>query len=324
MHEVEYINRYIKGKGGVGRWWQDILNMKMSGQWHWEEYADWYMTIRGRSRQNPNNVDIDEDGNDLSYRYANVRMYRLVDELEKLSELEKQAGQESMNRNKSFSAAKALRYYENACQDGTIHCAENDSASFARSRGREWEIAADPDYPDDISEPEDANRAFHTTADQRAFIAASTVPVMEYDKPNIIVRKQRRTRIVHVTFDPKVRVRAETDINALRHQALDKHTPTYETYPLAYDQHIGRKRNSHRFHISTLRRYENSEKVDTSGRRLKDLAAWEELVEVREEEWRRDEIRQGFDEFWNKMDVHRLVVGMGLVVVVVVMGIGAL
>jgi hypothetical protein len=118
---------------------------------------------------------------------------------------------------RTSSATFALAYYRQAIERGDFLQVEKAAQKSVRKRGREWEIAADPDYPED--EGDDAPAIFTTTTEQRKFIKASKLPsarVADAAKTEEAPPRKRRRIDGNVRFKDEVTVRAEADVDVLR------------------------------------------------------------------------------------------------------------
>jgi hypothetical protein len=290
--DLDHIDHCIDSKGGVGRWRQCVHDRIMSREEWRDEHVLCSKSVKGGGPRNKH-VEYDKDGKDTSHRYAKTRLHNLLTELEGLAEAEttwyeKRITATELSSRKecselSFSATKSLQYYNDRIH--IIRRIEDQNAIFSRNRGREWEITSDPACPHDTDDSKYAHMFYSLTPGQRAFIKASSVPHVSYDKYIGAPAKPKLRTNAHVFFNPEVHVRSGNDINTLRDQGMVSSDKAYDTYPLDFQPDLWRSMGLRRCH-RYWRGYKQSQKVDTSGYRWKqNLGAWEEHVQAREEEW---------------------------------------
>jgi hypothetical protein len=224
MNNVKIPQNFIFRHGGISIW-KENLHITKNHDLH-------YMMVAG-GPQKGQPVRRNADGTDVSYRHHKTMLLNLVIELRLLSKMEQQweAKQSLANttlvfeRNrvrKQWSATGALKQYKDIADDGFFGRLEKDSAMFHRKRGRDWEIVADPGYPDyppDIGDVKENRRFKDLTTEQTDFILKSEIPQpQETDVPDLPPRRKRRRAGAGVTFNPDVYVRTDADVDVLRKQ----------------------------------------------------------------------------------------------------------
>ncbi|KAF1835688.1 hypothetical protein BDW02DRAFT_629358 [Decorospora gaudefroyi] len=208
--------------GGIQRWRQSIEHSNGS-------LRDWNIHVMGGfNRKQP--VYRDNNGDDISYRHKKRMLHTTVRELETLSEAERvweerqpekdqNAAVEQIRLNKEWSATNALQMYKQYVEDGVIDRLEEDCKAFARKRGRDWQVAALPDYPGPEVTTRKERKSGWTcpTAEQRAFIKKAPIPFPKpTDVPDLPPKRERRRKGPRVSFNDEVYVRTDADIDSLR------------------------------------------------------------------------------------------------------------
>jgi hypothetical protein len=183
----------------------------------------------------------DQFDNDLSYRHSKKRLANEVLRLEQLVEQESKWEQgakfpwEDQNQVEQrlmqyhYSSAKAtLESYWAAEAEGQFTRIEDLVAMNMLNHGRDNQIAAEVDYPDDETTSMDKNTAAALKQQQTAYIKRSNLPIVveSYNNAADIIsppKRHRRNIGAKVSFNPEVKVCLDNDIDVLRKQA---HTNT--------------------------------------------------------------------------------------------------
>jgi hypothetical protein len=189
------------------------------------------MILGGRKHKN-------ELGEDVSYRHYKAEVLKHFAELVELSEVEveweDQLPDEShdltlehVRLRKQYNAVDALHRYKSVLNKGLIGLLERHDASFSRKRGREWEIASDPTYPE--SGIDEDMRWSIPSQEQLDALKNSTIPeAKETDIPDAPPSKRQRRREVTVSFHDNVYVCTDADVDVLRKTPLPLPKDTFE------------------------------------------------------------------------------------------------
>jgi hypothetical protein len=220
------LDEHIAKMGGVERWRNHNFDPSVSPSRKNVLYFS--RTVRGGSLNHSRDEALDKYGFDISHRHNQKRVANLEPQLQEWAN----AGKEWQEKHpekyatiheiektelRTSSATFALAYYRQAIERGDFLQVEKAAQKSVRKRGREWEIAADPDYPED--EGDDAPAIFTTTTEQRKFIKASKLPsarVADAAKTEEAPPRKRRRIDGNVRFKDEVTVRAEADVDVLR------------------------------------------------------------------------------------------------------------
>jgi hypothetical protein len=178
----------------------------------------------------------DQFDNDLSYRHSKKRLANEVLRLEQLAEQESKWEQHSKfpwenqdqveQRHVQYhdSSAKAtLELYWTAEAEGQFTRIEDRVAMNMLNHGRDNQIAAEVDYPDDETTSMDKNTAAALKQQQTAYIKRSNLPIVvePYNSAADVIsppKRHRRNIGAKVSFDPEVKVCLNNDIDVLRKQ----------------------------------------------------------------------------------------------------------
>jgi hypothetical protein len=249
------LDKFIEDKNGVQSW-RDC-NLDPTVPKSAKDYLRFKRTVRGGSLRHLEDEAVGDHGLDISHRHNKKLLANLEMKLEAWARKEKEwqdtypeeyaaiHENEKVELRKS-SATFALAYYRQAVERGDFIHVEEAAQKDVRKRGREWEIAADPDYPAD--KRDDAPRFFKTTPEQREFIGASEVPsaeVADAAKTNEASARKRRRIDRKITFNEKVAVREEADVDVLRKMdwspSSPSSTPHHESPPTPHIESISLK-----------------------------------------------------------------------------------
>lgn len=231
LRNLGIAQQIIAKQGGMSDWHERI---KESG----ESEAVWRVAVRGGKN---NRQLIDGQTRDISYRHQKRMFQNFVTELGRLSTSEKAFEESQSTENKIFAdelqllkpygATAALLVVKKVMETDEVGFVEKDCAAFSRKRGRDWEVIADPGYPewDDKAGDEEHYRWSSMCRDQRDFIRNSKVlhpryadgPLLNGDSPPL---RKRRRQDAKVSFNPDVYVRNDADIDILRKEATSPAT----------------------------------------------------------------------------------------------------
>ncbi|KAF2820286.1 hypothetical protein CC86DRAFT_412164 [Ophiobolus disseminans] len=277
------------------------------------DYDDWVASTKGGMKRHQTNLHWDEFGNDTSYRHCKKRLHNLLSELDYLWCRQLMWEQELLSSDRTHgdrvryiiaglrkrSALAALADVEKGVAMGFFTRVEEAGAVYMHKRGRELEIARDPEYPDDESMSVRTHSFNRKTLAQMKFVHASDIPlhtgaaapyahIISPSKP-----KTARRPGLQVAFNDEVKVCVDSDIDVLRKHAtvaavlepapftaekpdlykepkLDYviHQIKHEDGPARYKGSFFRDKTNYqpgRWAVST-----GSEPVDTSGSKVQD------------------------------------------------------
>jgi hypothetical protein len=178
------------------------------------------ITIGGRKHKN-------ELGEDVSYRHYKAEVLKHVPEVVRLSEMELEweyqqpveshdLTLEHVRLRKQYNAMDALHRYRGVLSKGLIGFLEKHDAFFSRKRGREWEIASDPLYPENGIDED--MRWCTPSQEQLKALKNSTIPeAKETDVPGAPPpKRQRRREGAAVSFHDDVYICTDADVDILR------------------------------------------------------------------------------------------------------------
>jgi hypothetical protein len=213
----------IKARGGTHEWFEKC-------EWLHEHVAWAKATDTGVTRKSDLAPKKDMHRNNSSHRSAKARLHNVIIDLERMS-AEEQAWEVARARLRScsgnlgegkkermeHSATNALSLYHQTVRQGFMSGVEKDCAKFMRKRGRDWQVAADPEYPSsDLEiEPEVAHKRFKPSIVQRNLIAASSVLKVSTEVEPTPRRPKRRRVDDSIAFNEDAYVRSEADIDNL-------------------------------------------------------------------------------------------------------------
>jgi hypothetical protein len=221
IEELKVVEKNFTEKHGtVGSWLQRVNNIPDESK-RYEAWKQWAMELRGGSPSRPTDAFADNYGKDWSIRHVKKRLQNVLDKVEDFAKQEARWAHESTAIDASTicrPATEAVEIYHRLRAEDMIDFLQTEDAEFARKRARAWEIMTDLNYPQDP--PEFDHRCLVVTPEQCAFIKASPLPLAEQQEYFVRPRSRSRRLDAKVTFDPKIYVRAEADIDILRKQAL--------------------------------------------------------------------------------------------------------
>jgi hypothetical protein len=220
------LDKHIKKMGGVER--RRNHNFDPSVSPSRKNIPYFTRTVRRGSLNHSRDEALEKSGFDISHRHNKKRLANLELQLQGWAKAEKEWQEthpeeyatiheiEKTELRKS-SATFALTYYRQAVDRGDFLQVEKAAQKSVRKRGREWEIAADSDYPKDKGD--DPPVIFITTTEQRKFIKASKLPsdrVADAAKTEEAPPRKPCRIDGNVRFKDEVSVRAEADVDVLR------------------------------------------------------------------------------------------------------------
>jgi hypothetical protein len=152
------LDTYIASKSGV-QIWRD-RNQDPPIPESLKDHPRFASTVRGGSLKHPKDEVFDKYGLEISHRHNKKRLANLDMDLEGWAMEEKRWQKkhpdgyaaiheiEKTELRKS-SATFTLAYFRQASERGDFLHVEKTAQKAVRKRGRDWEIAADPTYPED-------------------------------------------------------------------------------------------------------------------------------------------------------------------------------
>jgi hypothetical protein len=176
MNDLKSVQEFILRQGGMSRWKENLINMNAYNMYN-------LLAVGGKKHKNAN-------GTDVSWRHHMALVSNLISGLRSLSKMEQkwEARQSLANTTilfewvrlrKQWSATSILQQYKDGVGIRFKGRLETDAEIFSRNRGRDWEVVADPaypDYPPEIEDVKEGERFANLTDGQRNFIINSSVP----------------------------------------------------------------------------------------------------------------------------------------------------
>jgi len=315
---LQAASTYILKNGSANHWSETLTPPTSSGKPQRGGFEDWEASTTGGMKRNKTNIRRDQLGYDNSHRHCKKRLHTLLPKLEYLAKKESVWEDQALSDNgghdeliddflailRQHSATAALIKYKAAAATGSLTRVEEAGAIFGRTRGREWEIANDPNYPEDGCKSAAAHKSNRKTLAQVKFIHKSNIPqptgaAAPYAQIDASRKRKPRNSDRKVSFNDEVKVCSTNDVDVLRKHGsvaatlqvppfTSKTSYLYTEPKLEYVTHTIRSedepargnggyfRKGAHYEPGKWAPSEGSEPVNTSGSRVKyeDYDAW--------------------------------------------------
>lgn len=172
--------------GSISKWWEKI-DRATSREDEDEERYFYRRELHGADRRRPDNGKLDHESKDVSVRHNKKRIANLVIEGDDMKALQTkwQKAYRSVEKEESKidyqCAIKTMTVQHMLMENGLYRVTEDQCEALARKRGRDWEIAADPDYPEDDIGSGSPHHRVPINRVQRKFFVNSRVPPIQHD-----------------------------------------------------------------------------------------------------------------------------------------------
>ncbi|KAH7086280.1 hypothetical protein FB567DRAFT_603195 [Paraphoma chrysanthemicola] len=222
----------ILDKGGMRQWRESCRDPIKSLDEQQEEVKLHQMATQGSQKRQKKDCMTNEFGHDMSHRHSKKRLHNLLPHFQELMKIEQEWAKGKAATSTEdwyiYSARVAMKEYRSATSEGLLCGIEGIDMGYARRRGREHEIATDPDYPDDNDGDFYVQTYNQKSLAQALFAAKSWVPkITDYTSfdawlEQLPPKRPRRDSNAKVSFASETEVCIMRDVDDIRKMQATK------------------------------------------------------------------------------------------------------